>query len=85
MRAGPQLDGNTLIVPGGRKWYRKQAARFWRSVGFDWDPDMMEWSRDVTQPLKGKCYAPDAWLERTRAKFFEFYPEMDTSKERDND
>lgn len=77
MRAGPKLDGTILIVPGGRRWYKREAARFWSSVGFRWDPDAMQWTRDVTRPLEGKRYAPDVWLERTRIKFFAFYPELE--------
>ena len=77
MRAGPKLDGTTLIVPGGRKWYRKEAARFWHSVGFEWDPDVMQYTRDVRQLLKGKRYSAAKWLERTWVKFYEFYPELE--------
>ncbi|MBN1936255.1 MAG: hypothetical protein JW934_16420 [Anaerolineae bacterium] len=74
MLAGPRLaeDGHTLIIPS--HVFNEQAKDFWKSKGFRFDGDT-NWTRDTRCPLDGKHYPPSVWLERTRAKFYEFYPQ----------
>lgn len=82
MRQGPHLDkdGITLVIPS--EWYRQDIARFWRSLGFRYHSDDLgqyyrQWTRDTRQPLHGKRYTPQAWLQSARRKFSEFWPDLD--------
>ena len=56
MTAGPFLaeDGHTLVVPS--EWYHEDAARFWKSHGFEWRPKSATWQRDTRRPFRGKRY-----------------------------
>ena len=76
MTAGPFLDddGHTLVVPS--EWYHEDAARFWKSHGFEWRPKTATWQRDTRRPLRGKRYTPAAWLESTRRRFYRFWPTL---------
>ncbi len=75
MRAGPRLDGHTLIVPS--EWYNESAAAFWREYGFHWrEWPACTWERDTRIAQGGKIYTTKAWLSATRRKFFEFWPEL---------
>lgn len=74
MLRGPRLDGALLIVPSD--WYKEETATFWRSKGFRYDGDSHSWTRPTGLPLEGKRYAPAVWLERTRARFYEFSPTL---------
>jgi len=78
MMRGPYLDddGHTLIIPGGSGFYIQEAAQFWGSKGFRWDPDTVCWSRDIRAAIQGKLYSAASWLESARRKFFEFYPAL---------
>lgn len=74
MERGPCFadDGLTLIIPSD--WYNKEAARFWKSVGFHYQgDDGTYWTRDTRQPHHGKVFTPAAWLESARRKYAEFW------------
>ncbi len=75
MRAGPHLDGHTLIVPSC--WYQVEAAAFWKAHGFRFDRDNRRWTRDTRRPHEGKRYSAQAWLESTRREFYKFWPKLE--------
>lgn len=72
MECGPHFDddGTTLVIPSS--WYSKDAAKFWKSVGFRYQGDQC-WTRDTRHPHLGKHYSPSAWLESARRKYAEFW------------
>jgi len=74
MAAGPVLDddGHTLVIPS--EWYNGDAARFWKSKGFEWRPHTAAWVRDTRKPLDGQTYTPQAWLTAARRQFYRFWP-----------
>ena len=76
MLEGPYLapDQHTLIVPSD--WYCQEAHHFWKRHGFHWNAGDNTWERDTHRPLHGHTYPTHVWLERTRAKFYEFWPNL---------
>jgi len=73
---GPYLQGNIICVPS--PYFKDEAGQCWKAHGFIFHPvdgsDQSEWWRDTRRPLRGKRYAPDAWLKAARRRYFEFYP-----------
>lgn len=75
MKPGPRLEGHTLVVPS--EWYNEQAVDFWKAHGFHWrEWPACTWTRDIRRPASGKHYTADAWLTATRAKFYQFWPDL---------
>lgn len=76
MLAGPRLadDGITLVIPSD--WYNEDATSLWKKNGFQWDPDQAHWTRNTREPLRSRIFTADVWLERARARFFEFWPTL---------
>jgi len=83
MAAGPELaaDGYTLVVPSNV--YNEEAKGFWKSKGFRFDGIETRWVRDTRRPFAGKRYPAATWLARTRAKFYEFYPQYTPTGQHD--
>ena len=82
MKLGPRIEGHTLIVPS--EWHNEQAASFWRAHGFHWrEWPACTWERDTRIPQGGKIHTAKAWLQATRAKFFEFWPQLKARPETD--
>lgn len=75
MKPGPRLEGHTLVVPS--EWYNEQAVSFWKAHGFRWrEWPACTWTRDTRRPASGKHYTANAWLKATRAKFYQFWPDL---------
>jgi len=75
MRRGPFLldDGFTLVVPS--EYYSPRARAFWSSHGFRWNGAECSWIADTRQEIGGRRFSPSAWLQSTRERFYQFYPE----------
>jgi len=77
MAAGPQLHGDTLVIPS--VWYNPDAAALWSAQGFRYSPALRGWLRDLRKPAgDGKMYEPEAWLKAAQRRFYELYPEAAT-------
>jgi len=63
----------TILVPAMPGHYDREAAVFWRSVGFQWDPDYYCWLRPVYKPYRGKVWTEQQWLKSAARKWNEFY------------
>lgn len=76
-QVGPHYQRSGRIVVPARDDEPQAAAEFWRQQGFSRIKQNSDWSRSVREPHKGKVYTVRGWLEATRRKYADLYPDWE--------